>query len=51
MEEVLIQGDTAGAAASPPCPFDAARREPPLPRHAATVLAPAWLSPVGGRGA
>ena len=47
MEEVLIQGDTAGAAASPPCPFDAARREPPLPRHAATVLAPAWRSPVG----
>jgi len=47
MEEVLIQGDTAGAAASPPCPFDAARREPPLPRHAATVLAPAWRRPVG----
>ena len=47
MEEVLIQGDTAGAAASPPCPFDAARREPPLPRHAATVLAPSWRRPVG----
>ena len=48
MEEVLVQGDTAGAEASPPCPFDAARREPPGGGRGAGATAPESV-PVRGQ--